>query len=180
MYKLYYLVSPSTRYYYIGMTKNKLSTRLNQHKSCAARGIKSPLYDCMRKYGDFVIVLVEDNLTHTECCELEIANIAEAITLGHDILNLAAGGNGGFVVQDLDAWKEKLRAKRKNRKPALGMKHTKENKELFAKLSKENWEARGTYDAEKVTKVPYKEAHTLYGISKTHYYRLKRSLCNEQ
>jgi len=178
-YKVYYLVSRSTKWYYIGITKNKLQTRLNQHKSCAKGGVKSPLYDCMRKYNDFIIVLKDDSLTHQECCEKEITLIEEARNLKHNILNLAKGGEGGFVVQDVEGWKKKLRSKRQGRKPALGMNHTDENKRLFSKVSKEYWAKQDTYCAEEILKYSFKEAKRKFGISKTHYYRLKRASGND-
>lgn len=181
MYKVYYLVSYSTNWYYIGITKNSLKTRFTQHKSSARRGVKSPLYDCMRKYEDFLIVLKKDFLSHEEACNLEILLIEEARASGHKILNLAKGGEGGFVIPEkgLESWKDKLRAKRKGRKPALGMEHTEENKKLFSDVSKKYWFTQDTYDVKKVCSVSFKEARDKHGISKTHYYRLKRSLSSD-
>ena len=179
MYKIYYLVSPSTSYYYIGMTKNSINTRFTQHKSAARLGKKTALYDCMRKYNDFICVLKNDNLTHKECCEEEIRLIEEARALSHNILNLAAGGEGGFVVPNIESWKEKLRAKRLGRKPALGMQHTEANKQLFSDVSNKYWDTQETYNAEDIVMYSFKEAKAVYGISKTHYYRLKRALGND-
>lgn len=182
MYKIYYLVSKSTDWYYIGMTKNSLENRFNAHIHSMRRGTKTPLYSCMRKYQDFIPILRAEFDTHEECCEEEIRLIAEAKELGHNVLNLADGGNGGFVVPEdkIDSWKRKLRKKRRGRKPALGMKHTEENKKIFSKVSKEYWATQVTYSAEAISKCSsFKEAHDVYGISKTHYYRLKRQSCSE-
>ena len=179
MYKLYYLVSYETAYYYIGMTKSKLTTRLNQHRSNAKLGKKSALYDCMRKH-DFMIVLVKEFDLHADCCDEEVSHIYIAKMLGHNILNIAPGGEGGFNVVDVDNWKIKLREKRRGRKPALGMKHTEENKKLFSIVSKSYWSTQETYKPEEVCKYGFKEAKELFGISKTHYYRLKKRLQNNE
>lgn len=178
MYKIYYLVSPSTDWYYIGMTSNAIQKRLTQHKSSARCGVKSPLYNCMRKYDDFLIVLKDEFLTHEECCDKEIELISQAKLLEHKILNLAAGGEGGFVVSDIENWKEKLREKRRGKKPALGMTHTDENKKLFSEVSKKYWSTQDTYIPKEICKLSFKEANKIFGISKTHYYRLKRASTN--
>lgn len=179
MYKVYYLVSESTKWYYIGITKNSLKTRMSQHNSAARRGIKSPLYDCMRKYCDYEIVLRDKYKTHKECCDREVALIKEAKELHHKILNLADGGEGGFFVQDIESWKLRLKEKRRGKKPALGMRHTEENKKLFSEISKERWRKIKTYDAKEVCKLSFKDAKEKFNISKTHYYRLKRALLSE-
>lgn len=181
MYKVYYLVSPSTKWYYIGMTKNSLQTRLNAHKHCARRGTNSPLYACMRKYDDFIIVLRDEYTTHSECCDREIALIKEAKDLGHSILNLAEGGEGGYVIPEhkRDEWITKLKKKRAGGKPALGMKHSEENKELFSRVSKEYWKVNRVYNPDDIICLPFKEAHKTYGISRTHYYRLKRASASD-
>ena len=179
MYKIYYLVSESTKWYYIGMTKNSLKIRFTQHASSARREVKSPLYDCMRKHSDFLVVLKADGLTYEEACELEKKLIREARELSHSILNLADGGEGGFVILNVEDWKNKLKAARAGRKPALGMKHSEENKRLFSKVSKEYWSSQETYKKEEILQHSFRDATSKFGISKTHYYRLKRALLSE-
>ena len=77
-------------------------------------------------------------------------------------------------------WRAKLSAKRKGRKPALGMKHTEASKELFRKVSREYWSTQDTYDWDDMKDMPFKQARDKYGISKTHYHRLrKRSKAND-
>jgi len=176
MYKVYYLVSYSTDKYYIGMTKSKLQTRLNQHRNSVRQEKKTPLYNCMRKYDDFIIVLVGEYTSHKDCCDKERELISDARDKGYAILNLADGGEGGFTITDIDSWKEKLKIKRQGGKPAMGMKHTEENKELFSKVSKKYWDTQDTYNPIEVTSVSFKKAKEKYGISKTHYHRLKREL----
>lgn len=77
-------------------------------------------------------------------------------------------------------WKSKLSEKRKGRKPALGMQHTDENRALFQKLSREYWSTQHTYCWDDIKDLSFREANEKYGISKTHYYRLrKRSKTND-
>ncbi len=176
------MVSYETKKYYIGMTGTSLNKRMLSHKSSCLSGKKTPLYDIMRKYGisSFFMVLIDEFDTKEECCSAEIDYIYKARKNNHLLLNLADGGEGGFVVTDIDSWKEKLRISRQGGKPALGMEHTEENKLLFSKVSKEYWNTQETYDSIAVTSVSFKTAKEKYGVSKTHYYRLKRTLSNDQ
>lgn len=180
MYKLYILVSYKTKSYYIGMTKNKLSTRLAQHKNCAQRGRKTPLYDAMRKYNDFIIVLVKEYNTKEECANAEIAYIKEARDNRHSIYNLADGGQTGYIITDPEVRarvNEKLKASRVGRKPALGMRHSEENKKFFSECSKRR---KLLYPDLDVFSIGFTEANRKFGISKTHYYRLlKRAKSND-
>jgi len=182
MYSVYFIVSEKTSFYYVGMTKNSLKKRFISHKSSARRGVKTPLYSCMRKHGidNFLIVLRDEFESKEECCEAEKMWIRKAKLNNHKILNLAEGGEGGFVITDTESWKIKLREKRKGRKPALGMSHTEENKKYFSKCSREYWATQETYNPEEVCSLSFKDANKIHGISKTHYYRLKRSLTNDQ
>jgi group I intron endonuclease len=176
MYSVYFIVSEKTEFIYIGMTKNKLSLRMAQHRSVAKRGKKSPLYDCMRKHGpeNFLIVLRETFETVEECQQSEINGIALARQEGWKILNLSDGGQTGYIVTDPEVrarMSAALSLARKDKKPALGMKHSKENKKKFSECGKARWDKYGRYPDE-ITQMCLKEANTKYGISKTHYYRL--------
>lgn len=168
MYTIYEIVNTVSNRRYIGMTKKGLSTRFSQHKSSAKRGVKSPLYDAMRSYGSNNFVILELHIfdTKQECVEQEIKLIAEDSTL----YNLASGGEGGFVVTNIEEWKTKLREARKGRRPALGMKHSEENKKFFAECNK-----RKTLKYPGELPSSFKEASKLLGISKTHFYRLKKN-----
>jgi len=53
------------------------------------------------------------------------------------------------------------------------MKHTEENKKFFGECGRLRWDKYGRYPAE-VTAMSFKEANEKYGISKTHYYRMRR------
>jgi group I intron endonuclease len=165
MYQIYRIVNTINGHFYIGMTKNSLAYRFAGHKHSAKSGKKSKLYDAMRSYGidNFIIEPLEKFDTRQECCVREIELIAK-----HDNLyNLASGGEGGFAILNVEEWKAKLRKARKGRQPALGMKHTEENKKFFSECAK-----RKALKYEGELPKTYKEANALLGISKTHYYRL--------
>lgn len=168
MYKLYRIKRQESLKSYIGITKNSLSKRWAGHKYSALSGKKSPLYDSMRKYGieSFSITLLQEFDTWQDCCNAEKSLIKEE---KNQLFNLAAGGEGGFVVSNTALWKEKLRKARAGKKPALGMKHTEENKIFFSECSK-----RRKLKYEGALPSTFKEASSL-GISKTHYYRLRRA-----
>lgn len=174
---MYYLVSQETNYIYIGITNN-ISKRFACHKHAATSGKKSPLYDCMRKHK-MIIVKRDEFLTWEEAKQAEIKQIAFARENKWLLLNLADGGEGGYVVPEAskEAWKAKLSIARQGRKPALGMKHTEENKIFFSECSKRK---KLLYPDLDVTTLSFKEAKKQYGISKTHYYRLlKRAKSND-
>lgn len=168
MYRIYEIVNQVSGRRYIGMTKNSLAARMNQHRSAARRGLKSPLYNAMRSYGldNFVITELHVFDTKQECMDKEIQLIAEDSSL----YNLASGGEGGFVISNLEEWKDKLKVARKGRKPALGLKHTEENKKFFAECIK-----RKTLKYSGELPSSFKEASSLFGISRTHFYRLRRN-----
>lgn len=181
-YTLYYVVSNLTASYYIGMTGKTPRLRWNEHKSSCRRGVKTKLYDCMRKYGieNFMLVIVDRFNSHTECCEAEIQAISRAIKNGHSILNLAKGGEGGFNVRDIFSWRQKISNARKGRKPALGIKHSDESKKKMSEASIKRWDTEGRYP-DQLIDMSFKEANKLFGISKTHFYRMKkRALSNDQ
>ncbi len=168
MYRIYEIVNQVSGRRYIGMTKNSLATRMNQHRSAARRGLKSPLYNAMRYYGLENFVITELNIfdTKQECTDKEIQLIAE----DSNLYNLASGGEGGFVITNLEEWRDKLKVARKGRKPALGLKHTEKNKKFFAECIK-----RKTLKYSVELPTSFKEASKLFGISRTHFYRLRRN-----
>jgi len=131
----------------------------------------------MRKYGEdtFYIVELEMVSTKAESNISEINHIEQCKLLGINLYNMTEGGDGGFVVPEekLDEWKQKLSIARQGRKPALGMKHTEENKKLFSEVSNKYWDEHRKYTVDQIVEAgSFKAANTIYGISKTHYYRL--------
>lgn len=177
MYKLYNIITTSGDVYYIGMTKTSLESRLISHIYSCNKGVKTKLYDYMRKYGTdkFLIHIVDAFDTKVECCQAEVDAIALARERGEDLLNLANGGEGGFVVQDIPLWKFRLSEARKGGQPALGLRHTDETKDLCSAAALEYWMTQDTYNPEVILKKNFKEANEIWGISKTHYYRLKKA-----
>lgn len=179
MFYVYKLYDPESSKYYIGFTSD-LTKRMISHKWCVIKGKKSKLYDYARKHGfdSFILEVLYESEDRDSALQKEI----ELIDLGDELcLNLALGGEGGYVIPEKikDSWKEKLKAKRKGRKPALGMKHTDDNKKLFSEFSKKRWDTYGRYPNE-VTDYSFKEASSKFGISKTHYYRLlKQAKAND-
>jgi len=171
MYKLYKIVNKINGHCYVGMTKQLIETRFSQHKDCARNSTKKTIfYDAMRSYGceNFEILLVGTFDDKESCGKAEISTIE---SIGY--YNMAKGGSGGFVVPNKEEWREKLSISRKGRKPAQGMSHTEENKELFSEVSKAYWATQETYDWEEIKHLTHKEAKIQFGISTTHYYRLK-------
>lgn len=101
MYKVYKIVNRLNNKYYIGMTKQSLEKRFSQHKQNAKNDKNTYLYNAIRKYGsnEFIIELITECISKEECCQLEIKLISE----NKSGYNLAKGGEGGFVVQDIDS-----------------------------------------------------------------------------
>lgn len=181
MVNLYYTVSPSTNGIYVGITKNPIHKRFQGHCYNARKGNNNHLYQAMRKYQDFCIVLVDEFETKDECCDAEVEHIAFLLSKGCNVYNHTSGGEKGFEKSrclNVEEWKRKLRAARKGKKPALGMRHTEKNKELFSKFGIQRWDKYGRYPND-ITNYPFSFANKIYGISKTHYYRLLRAGRNE-
>lgn len=170
MYKLYKITNTVNGHTYIGMTKQSLKKRMRDHINVHCKR-KSKLYSAMMKYGHevFVIELINEYEIKSHCCEAERYYIKK---FGY--YNLASGGEGGFVIQDIDAWKQKLSKSRRGRKPAKGMKHTDKNKKKMSEASVKYWSTQQTYKWEDIKGLSHREAKEQYGISTTHYYRLKK------
>jgi group I intron endonuclease len=153
--------------------------------------------------GNFSCETVATFSSKEECELYEIAKIDYMRTNNVPHYNLHDGGTLGYNMQNStqyekwkkklslnaianssdttarDAWISKLKEQRKGRTPALGMKHTDETKQLASEVSNTYWDTQETFtrDASKVTeilKLSHKEAKKQYGISTTHYYRLKK------
>lgn len=162
---------------YVGITRNSIEQRFTNHKSAARAGKRySALYDAMRSYGfdKFSIRLLKVCVDETDLLESEKFYVNYYRELHGKTYNILDGGQTYFPIVDKEAWRRKLKKARTGKKPALGMKHSDKNKELFKKVSKDYWSSQDTYNADEVTALPFSEAHRKYGISKTHYYRLKR------
>lgn len=163
---------------YIGQTSKSIARRYYEHKHNAfSVGKKTKLYDAMRKYGEnaFEVFEFETYSSKDEINNAEIDTIKEAKNLNISLYNMTSGGDGGFVVPDskIESWKEKLSEARQGRAPALGMKHSEENKKYFSEVSNKYWNEHRKYTAKDIKAAgSFLKAKELYGISKTHYYRL--------
>lgn len=173
MYKLYIIHSDLSERFYFGVTKNSLKYRLTGHKCVMRKGSVRPLYCWMRKYQDTMqITLVKEFSNKEDCFEAEVSIIKQ--NEGNRILNAAPGGEGGYKLTDpqkIIEWKKKLKLARVGRRPALGLKHTDANKELFRQQTSSRIPK---YPVQEVVRMRCKDAITRYGISKTHYLRLRR------
>ena len=173
--KLYEIRNSENDAVYVGVTRNTLAGRFRSHKF-SAKSVHTPLYCAMRKYGldKFRIELVYEFETEDEMLKAEKERIAFYRKIGVKCYNVLDGGESYFPVKDWEARKAQLRTARVGRKPALGMKHSDENKKLFSECSKARWDKYGRYPDD-VTSLSFKDAKEKYGISKTHYYRLVKA-----
>jgi group I intron endonuclease len=172
---VYLITNNKSNSVYVGITRTSLDRRFSAHKWAAKHGKKSILYSAMREYGieNFSISLLKHCDSEEELLNSEIHYVSYFRELLGKTYNILDGGEPYFPIVDKDSWKAKLRSARAGRTPAKGMKHSLENRELFKKVSREYWSTQSTYDESLVVKLSFAEAHKLYNISKTHYYRLK-------
>lgn len=176
---LYEIRNSVTDSIYVGITRGSLAKRWREHKFCARKGIKTPLYDSIRTKG------VDNFSIHEIAC---FENESDMLQAEKDLIsfhrlhgncyNLLEGGAAYFAIKDWDEHKAKLRKARAGRKPALGVQHTDENKKLFSESAKKRWDIYGRYPDD-VTNYSFKEANAKFGISKTHFYRLRLAKTND-
>lgn len=180
MYYLYCIKNKVSDSVYIGITGNSVSRRFYEHiHNATILNKKTKLYDAIRSYGidSFEIFELDYFNTREECCIAEIDSIKCAKEIGQNVYNMTEGGDGGFVVpiDKIPKWKEKLSLARQGRQPALGMKHSEENKKLFSDVSNKYWDEHRIYSVEDIQQCSsFREAKEIFKISKTHYYRLKK------
>lgn len=175
---LYEIRSTETNQVYVGITRNSLDKRWRAHKSAAKRGLKSKLYDAMRAKGINTFSIKAVAYFDTEDALLE--GEKDLIKLYRELsvsLNILDGGESHFPIHDMEAWKQKLKEKRTGRKPALGMKHSEGNKKLFSEAGKRRWDMYGRYPDD-IVKLRFVDANKQFGISKTHFYRLRKQAGN--
>lgn len=161
---------------YYGITRH-IARRMASHRFAVNQGNKTPFYDAVRSYDwdgfDFYVL--------SEGSEIGIALLEQqCIAYDDTCYNLHQGGHIGFDVTTKDAvsvelWKTKLRAAREGKTPAAGMTHTEETKRLCGEYGKARWDKYGRYPNE-VLDYGFAEANRKFGISKTHYYRLRKAV----
>jgi group I intron endonuclease len=171
---LYEIRNTESNSVYVGITRTSLEQRFRCHKNAAKRGVKTPLYDSIRSksFNKFTINLVKVCTTEEELLQSE-KDLIEHHRNSVKCYNILDGGAAYFPIKDWDEQKRKLRLARAGRKPALGMAHTEENKKLFSEFGKMRWDIYGRYPKD-VTKHRFVDANKLFGISKTHFYRLRK------
>lgn len=177
MWNVYQIVNSVNGKKYYGITNN-MQRRLASHKHAALTANKrSPLYASIRKHGweNFSMELLHEGLTSEEAGVIEMNLISQDA----NCYNLHLGGHIGFDIRMLPEdriaqWKERLSVGRSGKKPALGMNHTEKNRQLFKEVSRKYWDTQETYDWNDVKDLSFKKAKLKYGISKTHYYRLRK------
>lgn len=174
---LYEIVNTETPDVYVGIARKSIRSRWAAHKA-ASKKYNWAVYALMRQHGidKFSCVEIARFENEQELLAAEKDRILFRRKEGN-CLNVLDGGEPYFPIKDKEQWKAKLREKRKGRKPALGMKHSEENKKFFSECSKKRWDTHGRYPD--VSTLSFKEAKEKLGISKTHYYRLKRGKNSE-
>jgi group I intron endonuclease len=179
---LYKITNNDSKSIYIGITKTSINNRFSSHKNAAKRNVKSALYDAIRKYGkdSFSIECMQTYSDYDVLLKQEEYVIRYMKAAKIPNYNIKDGGSKVFGIRDKESWKEKLKEGRIGRKPALGMKHSDSNKKAFSEFGKLRWDIYGRYPKE-VLDFGFTKANKMYGISKTHYYRLRkeRMLSNE-
>lgn len=183
MHYLYKILNTKSGSVYFGVT-NDVYQRWAAHKSAALKkDIKSPLYCAIRSYGAdvFSIEVLQEFSSREEAYSAEVAVIAKCKEEKVKTYNLHPGGTGGFSMlekspEEVEQWKARQRVARVGKTPALGMKHSDENKRLFSMYGKLRWDLYGRYPVEEIICLRCVDAMRKYGISKTHYYRLRKQL----
>lgn len=181
MYYLYRLTNTVSGTVYYGISKDP-KQRFARHKHVALkRKLKSKLASAMLSYGvdKFALDIVEEFTSRQDAYDAEVNIIAYNKANGVKSYNLHPGGSGGFSIyekseEEIEQWRAKKRKARQGQTPALGMKHTEETKKLCGKYGKLRWDIYGRYDVNSVLSLRCVDAMRKYGISKTHYYRLKK------
>jgi group I intron endonuclease len=181
MYIVYKIINEKIGIPYIGVTSGPLRKRWQAHKSAASRGVDTKFYNAVRKYGwehFWIRVLSTHDTIHKAYFE-EILQIAEHRKFG-EVYNTLKGGEGiENRIQDKESWKVNLRKARKGGTPFKGKHHSLETRNKCGEASKKYWESNKYPN--NIYEIPFKEAQEKYGISRTHYYRLrKRALTNDQ
>jgi len=157
---------------YYGITVNP-KQRQASHRYAAAHH-KTPFYDAVKRYGWDAF---EYTVLATGSKELIAALEIEKIANDPNCYNLHEGGHIGYDVTQshkAEEWKQKLREARAGRQPALGMTHTEETKKLCGLHGEARWDKYGRYP-NTVLDYGFAESNRKFGISKTHYYRLRKA-----
>lgn len=176
---IYQAVNKHNGKVYTGLTTTSLKQRIASHK-CSAKGEGAGrvFINSLRKHGlsSFTWREMRDASSLKELQFLEKVYIA--FYSRYPNYNMTLGGEGNPVREIKESTKVKLRLARQGKQPFLGMKHTDANKELFANVSRAYWNQQKVFNPYEICSLYFRDASKKFGISKTHYYRLKKSLTN--
>jgi len=165
---------------YVGITRTSLDQRYRSHKY-SSKSVMTPLCCAIRKHGinNFKMEPIGFYENTKDLEKAEFNKIAEYRKQGVELYNILDGGASYFPIKDREEWKNKLCIARKGRTPSLGMKHSEDNKKIFSECGKARWDKYGRYPDDAIT-FSFREANKKYGISRTHYYRLKKLATNNE
>lgn len=163
---------------YVGQTRRTLEIRKCQHEWAALRGNSmTPFHCAIRKYGAEAFIWHEYIRTNDLATLDYMERLVIANECPHRLYNVEDGGHTGSSGPLSEEHKAKMREARKGGRPALGMKHSEAVKEIMAANRKKRWGEDGKFTPQMVAEIVtlgFAEAVAKFGISKTHYYRLKR------
>jgi group I intron endonuclease len=96
------------------------------------------LFAAIKKYGkeNFSRTILETFTNPEDMFSKERIIVNEDLISSATSYNLVVGGSGGFKVQDIDDWKQKLSASRIGNTNALGYKHSNETKRKISESGK--------------------------------------------
>lgn len=96
------------------------------------------LKEAIKKYGNknFERKILHIVKSPEEMFKLEASIVTEEFVKKDNTYNLVPGGFGGFKIQDLETWKNKLKISRQGKKPALGLKHSDITKQKISESNK--------------------------------------------
>jgi group I intron endonuclease len=96
------------------------------------------LFAAIKKYGkeNFSRTILETFTNPEDMFSKERIIVNEDLISSKTSYNLVVGGSGGFKVQDIDDWKQKLSASRIGNTNALGYKHSDETKRKISESGK--------------------------------------------
>lgn len=110
-YRIYKVTCSVNNKSYIGYTEREAEARFDSHLSTARNNGGFRFHHAIRFHGEsaFSVETLIDNIeSMEEAKQLEIQMIKEHQSFGDGGYNANEGGTGGFVVRDIEAWKEKL------------------------------------------------------------------------
>lgn len=159
---------------YIGQTRMTLQQRIKSHYYTVNAGRMGKFQNALRKYPPefWIWYVLQDNIPVSKLNDSEKFYMRDVGM--KSTYNIIFGGAYAARRGTAEETREKMRRARVGKKPALGMRHTTENRAYFKKVSLAYWAENRKYSRDVLT-LPFREAKLKYNISKTHYYRLRKA-----